>query len=261
MQDLTLLQKHPLQQFTEQEKNSDYSERDNYYIRCLQAVEETMDIDAYILDYCNEQVLYMTRHCSLIKVFKKGVKITFPFSHHLFDKIIPESDLQKVANMNRLVYDFYFNLPMERRFHGAITFDMRMKDENGRYVLINHKVSLLDIAEDGRLRLGLCVINYPTSKIPGKFYIKMSDDSTVYEYIEKSQKFIEVKIQRLTPKSEKVLELASRGRTEKEIADTLGISINTVKYHKRRILRQLNVRNTTEAVQWKNSQKTLIDSL
>ncbi|MCD8167518.1 MAG: helix-turn-helix transcriptional regulator [Bacteroides sp.] len=44
---------------------------------------------------------------------------------------------------------------------------------------------------------------------------------------------------------------------EKEIADILGISVNTVKYHKRTILRQLNVSNTAEAVQWMNSQKKL----
>jgi len=41
----------------------------------------------------------------------------------------------------------------------------------------------------------------------------------------------------------------------------LGISLKTVKYHKRMILRQLNVRNTTEAVQWSNSQKTMTDKL
>ncbi len=259
MSDLTLLQKHSLQQFTGKEKDTDYSERNNHYIRCLQAMEETSDIEAYILDYSHESILYMTRHCSLRKAFKEP--ICFPASHYLFDKLIPESDLRKLEHVNRISYDFYFNLPMERRYRGVTTFDVRIKDEKERYRLVNYKVSLLDMMEDGRIRLGLCVLSYPNSKTPGKFYIKMSDDSTVYEYIEKAGRFVQVKTQRLTPKSEKIVELASRGKTEKEIAGILGISVNTVKYHKRMIFRQLNVRNTTEAVQWINNQKALTDNL
>lgn len=257
MQDLTFVQKHPLQQFTEQEKQMDFSEKDNFYIRCVQAMEETMDVDAYILDYRKEQILYMTRKCSLKKAFRNGLEINCPYSYNLLDEIFTKSDLEKIAIINKLGYDFYFNLPMERRYRGASSFDIRIRDKNGKSILMNHKVSLLDMMEDGRLRLGFCVLSYPTIKTPGKFYFKMSDDNTVHEYIEKSQKFVQVKVQRLTPKSEKVLELASYGKTAKEIAEILGISLNTVKYHKRMILRQLNVRNTTEAVQWINNQKTL----
>ncbi len=158
-------------------------------------------------------------------------------------------------------YDFYFALPLERRYRGSSVIDIRIRSANGNYIWMNHKMSPLDITEDGRIRLGLCVLTSPASKTPVTSYLKMSDDHTVYEYIEKTKKFVQVKVQRLTPKSEKVWELAGCGKTEKEIADTLGISLNTVKYHKRMILRQLNVRNTTEAVQWVNSQKTLADTI
>ncbi len=261
MQDLTFIQKHSLQEYTESEKETDYSEKDSHYIRCLQAMEETMDTDAYILDYRNEQILYMSRHCSLRKAFRNGAEMNGPYSYQLLDQIILREDLEKVEIVNRLGYDFYFALPLERRYRGSSVIDIRIRSANGNYILMNHKMSPLDITEDGRIRLGLCVLTSPASKTPVTSYLKMSDDHTVYEYMEKSKKFVQVKVQRLTPKSEKVLELAGCGKTEKEIADTLGISLNTVKYHKRMILRQLNVRNTTEAVQWINSQKTLADTI
>ncbi|MCD8260800.1 MAG: helix-turn-helix transcriptional regulator [Bacteroides sp.] len=257
MANCSFLQKYPFQEFTEAEKEIDYSEQDNHYIRCLQAMEEVMDIDAYILDYRKEQIIYMTRNCSLRKVLHGKDPGNELLSYHLFNQLIPEEDLEKIITIHYLAYSFYFDLPLERRYHSAESLDIRIRESNGSYKLVNHKVSLLDRMDDGRLRLGLCVLSYPTSKTPGRFYFKMSDTHTVYEYIERSRKFIEVKTQRLTVKSGKVLELASQGKTEKEIADILGISVNTVKYHKRTILRQLNVSNTAEAVQWMNSQKKL----
>jgi len=257
MTNLTFIQKHPLEYFTKEEKETDYSDSDNHYIRCLKAMEEIMDLDAYILDYLHEKIIYLTKNSSFRWMLKNYQEE--PVGYDLLNKIIPEEDLQKVQQVNRLGFDFYFQLPVERRYHGAASLDIRIKNPDGEYTLINHKISVLDMTTDGRIRLGLCVLNYPTSKTPGKTYFKMTDTNQIYEYIEKSGKFVEVKTQRLTPKSEKVLELASQGKTEPEIAQTLHFSLNTVKYHKQRIFKQLGVRNTTEAVQWINSQKKLVD--
>jgi len=49
----------------------------------------------------------------------------------------------------------------------------------------------------------------------------------------------------ITPRELNVLEHASKGSTDKEIAETLSISINTVKSHMRSILEKLQVSNRT----------------
>lgn len=257
MADLSFVQKHPLQTFTEEEKHIDFSDTDHHYIRCIQAMEELADLDAYILDYRNEKIIYLTNKCSFRWIVKNYTGESLSYS--IFNRIIPEEDLQKVEKINRLAYDFYFGIPLQRRYHGSYSLDIRIKNADGNYTIVNHKASLLAMTPDGRIRLGLCVLSYPTSKTPGKSYFKMTDTNTVYEYIEPSGHFIEVKTQRLTTKSDKVLELASQGKTEPEIARILQISLNTVKYHKQRIFKQLGVRNTTEAVQWMNSQKKLTE--
>jgi two-component system NarL family response regulator len=51
----------------------------------------------------------------------------------------------------------------------------------------------------------------------------------------------------LTPREYNVLENASTGATDKEIATSLSISINTVKSHMRSILEKLQVSNRREA--------------
>jgi DNA-binding NarL/FixJ family response regulator len=52
----------------------------------------------------------------------------------------------------------------------------------------------------------------------------------------------------LTERESEVLELVAQGLTNREIAEQLVVSENTINNHMQRILRKLNVRNRTEAV-------------
>jgi DNA-binding NarL/FixJ family response regulator len=52
----------------------------------------------------------------------------------------------------------------------------------------------------------------------------------------------------LTPRELEILSLIAMGLTNREIADRLGISHNTVKTHVGHILEKLGLRNRTEAV-------------
>jgi len=47
---------------------------------------------------------------------------------------------------------------------------------------------------------------------------------------------------RLTPRQREVLQLVAEGRTRKEIASVLNISVKTVEFHKAALMRELNVR-------------------
>ena len=60
----------------------------------------------------------------------------------------------------------------------------------------------------------------------------------------------------LTPREKEVIPLLARGLLIKEIADELGISLNTAKLHSCNIYRKLGVNNKTEL-----SVKYLLDTL
>ncbi len=249
------VQPHPLHTFSE-EDTTDYSKRDEYFIQCLKAIENFIDIDAYIIDYKNQKILYATKG-SILEVdrhFKANGAVGLSY----LDGIIADKDLPQVSTIHFKVYDFMYSLPVSRRKNGYFTQDYRIKSKNNKTVLINHKAIILDLTEDGALRLTLCIISYPTNDKQGNAYIKMTDTNTVYEFIPVSQKFVEVKTQKLTSRATAVLKLASNGKNEIQIAQTLGISPSTVKYHKQKIFSQLGVKNTAEAVQWMNNQKRLV---
>ena len=52
----------------------------------------------------------------------------------------------------------------------------------------------------------------------------------------------------LTPRQREVLALLAQGKTNKQIANELGLAAGTVKVHMSRILKALNVNNRTQAV-------------
>ena len=250
---------HPNHTPTEQD-NTYFSDKDRYFIQSLKAMENIMDIDAYIVDLRTQQILYATKDCSIYFADNSNDNNKFPGIYFL-DNIISKKDLPRVSFINSKVHDFFYLLPVKRRTSGYFTQNFRIELNNKNTVLINHKGTVLDLTEDGTLRLVLCVMSFLTSDKTGNAYIKMTDTQTVYEFLLPAQKFVEVKTQRLTSKATKVLKLASNGKNEVQIAKELGISVNTVKYHKKKVFVQLGVKNTAEAIQWMNNQKKLIKKI
>jgi DNA-binding NarL/FixJ family response regulator len=61
----------------------------------------------------------------------------------------------------------------------------------------------------------------------------------------------------LTDREHEVLRLVAAGNTNREIADRLSISENTVKFHMRGILDKLHLRNRTEVAAWVAERRTV----
>ena len=55
---------------------------------------------------------------------------------------------------------------------------------------------------------------------------------------------------RLTPRQKVVLQLLVEGKTNKEMADVLNLSLKTIEFHKTRIMKSLGVKNTAELTQY-----------
>jgi len=69
-----------------------------------------------------------------------------------------------------------------------------------------------------------------------------------FQQFGKSQKASQNEVNTLTPREQDVLKLLADGFRYKEIASELGISLDTVREHSRRIYTKLHVSSRTEAV-------------
>ena len=73
-------------------------------------------------------------------------------------------------------------------------------------------------------------------------------DKILREFARSAESPTEEMPDELTSREIEVLELVALGRTNLEIADGLGISENTVKFHMKNILQKLHARNRAEVV-------------
>jgi two-component system response regulator NreC len=62
------------------------------------------------------------------------------------------------------------------------------------------------------------------------------------------EKSVEDSYDLLTPREREVLQLLAEGRTNKEVASTLGLSLHTVETHRGNILQKLNLHGTPELI-------------
>jgi len=124
VEELHFVQAHPEHTFSEEDA-ADYSEQDKYYIQCLKAIENVMDIDAYIIDYMNKRVLYATKGCS-VYLGKEVNEHSFFGIQHL-DRIIVPEEIPRVSVVNSKVYDFCYSLPKARRLKFYFTQNYKIK--------------------------------------------------------------------------------------------------------------------------------------
>ena len=61
----------------------------------------------------------------------------------------------------------------------------------------------------------------------------------------------------MTDREREVLQLIAEGKTNKEIAALLGVSINTVETHRKHIMEKLDLHNTAEIVRFAVRKKVV----
>ena len=55
---------------------------------------------------------------------------------------------------------------------------------------------------------------------------------------------------RLTPRERELVQLLAEGKSNKEAADTLGISLNTVETHRKNVMSKLHLRSASDLVRY-----------
>ena len=224
----------------------DYSK----YVAMLKCFGAMFNQAAYIYNFEKEEIIHFEGNHSFYNFNYETDSKGYVF----YERRVHEDDLPLLTKITGAVFDFLHVLPYNRKKHACISSNFRMKGHI-HYKLINHKLVPLELADNGLLRVALCVIVPSVVNSPGNVYIRMCDTLQVYEYISSHNKFIETKNQRLSSQEFAVLELAAMGNREAEIAEILKIAKSTVKYHKREIFKRLGVNNISAAIQWYNNHK------
>ncbi|NTV03350.1 hypothetical protein HGA89_00335 [bacterium] len=139
--------------------------------------------------------------------------------------------------------------PPEQRKDFKMFAEYRMLGGSDEYVRVIEQQSVLELDPDGNIWLALSVLDLAPEPDPGApFRCRLLNWRTgdLYRFPPPAETGADA----LTGREREILHLVSKGLVSREIADVLFISVNTVNTHRQRIIRKLDVSNTTEAIRY-----------
>lgn len=180
------------------------------------------------------------------QVLDGGVEFLYTILH-------PE-DREKVAALSVYFHDFVHSQPVEKRKMIKTNLNFRMKAANGYYVRLLEQVIVIDLDANG-------LIAYTLKHFTDISHLPYTDDVTL-SFVDESatgdQLPYTVVVERSQAKSPKrqvftlreleILGLIAKGITSKEIADRLYLSLDTVKNHRKNMIRKAGCRNIAEVL-------------
>lgn len=209
------------------------------YARTENAIAVLSDMKA------NISYLYYGGVAETLDIARKNTEQTISsiWEEKIFKRIHPEDLIKKYAQELRF-FHFLKNIPVEKRTDYYISNRIRMKNNEGRYFPIIHRMFYIASAPNGSIWLALCLYNLSTAgeKADNLMIIDTSNGNCIEPDNLSEQNL-------LTQREKEILSLIGEGKASKKIAQQLYISINTVNRHRQNILEKLHAGNSIQAYQ------------
>lgn len=222
-------------------------------IKSLDAITRACGTSLYVIDYFKRDFLYVSPSSLFLNGYS-AFEIQ-QMGYNYYEKMVPENDLRLLLEINKAGFLFYYNLPVEDRLSYTISYDFHIFNKTRKKQLINHKLTPILLNEKGQLWLALCIVSTSTKTASREISITNTENSIEYIYSRESGRWKEKEPIELSEREIEILRLSAQGCINKDIADIICVDINTVKYHKKNIFQQLNVRNINEAIAYANNKK------
>ncbi|AUP81664.1 response regulator transcription factor [Flavivirga eckloniae] len=227
-----------------------------YYLETIKAFARTTYKSIYVIDYekkgfeyVSENPLFLCGHTAQ-EVQKLGYAFYFKY-------VIPE-DLQLLLKINTVGFDFYENIPVEQRIFHTISYDFHLKNPDGKVILINQKLTPLYLTQSGKIWKAICIISLSLAKKSGNIKIYKTGDNKIFEYDLKGSFWKIMDKITLTNREKEILQFSIRGYSISEIAETIFVSPDTVKFHRRKLFAKLDVANISEAIAYATNNNILV---
>ena len=218
----------------------------NGYLEVIKAFAKTTYNSIYVIDYEKNGFDYVADNPLFLCGYKpEEVK---EMGYAFFNKHVTPADLRLLMKVNTAGFDFYERLPQNERKECTLSFDFHLQNGRGKTFLVNQKSTPIFFTNTGKLWKALCVVSLSSARTSGNVEIYHSVNDQTHRYdIERNLWKIGKNITLLERETE-ILQFAARGYTNKEIAETLFLSEETIKFHKSKLFKKLNVSNISEAV-------------
>jgi len=218
------------------------------YIRAIDAFSRTGHHCIYLLDLWKTACLYVSDNPMFL--CGKKTREVIKMGHAFYETFVHPEDLDLLRKTYKAAIIFYHNLPIYERLQYTFSHNIRLKQQDGSHILVNHK--LTPLALDSRFNpwLALCVISHSPLAEPGRATMQKENCSKLFVYDFSQKDWKPQKAVGLSKKEKEILGLSIKGFTITQIAEELSITEATVKFHKGNIFKKFGVRNMSQAIAW-----------
>ncbi len=225
------------------------------YLETIKAFSRTTYKSIYVIDYqkkgfefVSENPLFLCGHTSE-EVKQMGYLFYFKY-------VIPE-DVELLLKINTIGFDFYEKIPVNERKYHSISYDFHLKNQEGKVFLINQKLTPLFLTDDKKIWKAICLISLSNEQSSGNIRISKQGENKIFRYdLEGNFWKTEEKVE-LSKREQEILRYSVRGFTINEMAESMCVSPDTVKFHRRKLFEKLEVANISEAIVYATNNKLI----
>lgn len=221
-------------------------EQTSNYLEPIKAFARTTYKSIYVIDYKEKGFEYVSENplflCGHAAQEVQEMGYAFYFKH------VTPPDLDLLLKINTVGFEFYDKIPREERKNYTISYDFNLKNQEGKTILINQKLTPLFLTNDGKIWKAICIISLSTEDSSGNIKIYKKGDNKVFKYNLEGDYWEATEKIELSDREKEILQFSIRGYTISEIADTIFVSPDTVKFHRKKLFDKLEVANISEAI-------------
>lgn len=227
----------------------------NNYLELAEAFSRITYKSIYIIDYQTKKFEFVSDNplflCGLSSQEVKELGYDFYF------RVVKKSDLKLLLKINELGFNFYENLPIEDRKYYNIYYDFHIVNEKNHSILISHQLTPVFLTEEGKIWKAVCVVALSANQSSGNVKITKHGSLSMWHLDLKNEKWVEDEKVKLSERELEILRLYARGFTINEIAEKIFVSIDTVKFHRRKLFQKIGVQSINEALSYTINNKLI----
>lgn len=225
------------------------------YLDIVEAFARISYKSIYIIDYQKKAFEYVADNplflCGLRPEEVRELGYAFYFRN------VKEDDLNLLFKINEVGFEFFERLPLNERKLYTISYDFHIINEKGKDILINHKLTPLFLTEEGKIWKAMCIVALATENTSGNITISKHASDTIWKFDVKREIWTTEEKVQLSERELEILRMHAMGLTINEIAERIFLSVDTVKFHRRKLFEKIDVHNITEALAFAINNKLL----
>ena len=223
----------------------------SYYLESIKAFARLSNNSVYIIDYKEKGFEYVSDNPLLL--CGHSAKEVQQMGYDFYMKYVIKKDLDLLLKINQIGFDFYETIPLKEKKNYSISYDFHLKNQEGKRILVNQKLTPLFLSDSGKIWKALCLVSLSSSNHSGNIKIYKKGNQKFLEYNEEKHLWQSTQVIKLSNREKEIIQLSIRGFTIDEIAQEILLTNNTVKFHRKKLFEKLEVSNITEAVSFARS--------